>query len=472
MKPLTPAPLVDETIVEYIQRNWRQIDCSTLSALDDAAMVAALLAGDYTADFVAAGFKAIGVALDAAWYTVGCGVDDKPEWPDDPLWQVGQQCQKVSEAGTLTVTKIYGNGNQEFEQLEDFPSAHEIVDWTVTGPGEAQVIYLSWPEKEVRSRTATSTENCQFYFWIQPEKNCYCIDQAPDREPPDTIGPILIEPEIQECKWSVQPVSSHVDAQGVYWTKYAVSPNDPLCGSTFYYWGSQRGPVFCPPEDPNCTAPDQRGTTSIPSVDGFYYWLEGNCEDPEEWGLEDPEEQPYFEWRGERRNGIESIAERIDALAAMVELSFYMKNRTCNCSDRPKLEGRWVTAQWISEENSPGSRLPLRKLTRWRSKSGRTDAELAEFFKDFRWDAGPVCVRHKGAWWGEPQVWALTPAEGRRVIREIGREAGIDPDMEGEWADSISRNPRYGMTGRMRLRKLEGHPWISSRNGSNMLPMG
>ena len=199
---------------------------------------------------------------------------------------------------------------------------------------------------------------------------------------------------------------------------------------------------------------------------GVKYTLQGVCEP-----VGEGESQPIKERQIVVTKGLYAVIARVDAL--MLFMQDHLAYRTPTCApQRPQLEGRWVTAQWISDEESPNSNLRLRKLLRWRTKSSRTDSQLADFFKDFRWEAGPVCVIHKGAWWGTPQVWAASIDEGRRVIREIAREAGIDPDLEGEWASTTSRNPRFGMTGTMRLRRLEGIPWVSSRDDSNMLPMG
>lgn len=476
MKPSLPAPRSGQSIVDYINANWRQIDCAELQQISDIAMIAALATGDFLGDAASAGFKAIQVALDAAWYTNGCGTrEDKPDWPDDPNWWDGQQCQAVAAYGYLWLTETAIDGGQVERDKSRF--AREIIGWEyvdddIPGTRKSVCTYIDGEDGTIQSATNTTFNGEMHYWWIKPRKNEYCVGQNPDWEKPsEPLGPIIVEPEIEQCKWAILPVDSYVDAQNVYWTKYAVTPDNPACGDTFHYWGSQRGPVYCPPEDPNCAPPDGR-SGNIPNLPSFEYTLYGNCEKAEDWG-EDPDdfEQPILDFYGGSNDGITGLAERLDAIGEMLGWLTLLPLNTCGC-EKPKLEGRWVTSQWISEQNSPDSGIRLRKRIRWRTKSSRTDAELAEFFKDFWWDAGPFCVGHKGAWWGTPQVWAASVLEGQRVIREIAREAGIDPDLEGQWWDSVSRNPRFGMTGRMRIRRLEGHPWISSRDGSNMLPMG
>ena len=107
----------------------------------------------------------------------------------------------------------------------------------------------------------------------------------------------------------------------------------------------------------------------------------------------------------------------------------------------------------------------LRKLLRYRSESSRNLGQLSAYWQDFTWTEGEVCVIHKGAWWGTPQVWAASPEEGKRVIRAAGAEAGINPDQTGQWATSSSDSPRYGMSGTMRLEEANGLRWVTRREG-------
>jgi hypothetical protein len=148
-------------------------------------------------------------------------------------------------------------------------------------------------------------------------------------------------------------------------------------------------------------------------------------------------------------------------------LQQHLNWRTPTCRGSNELEGQWVTTRWISDEKMVDSSRRLRKLFRYRTKSTRDLGQLSAYWEQFVWRAGPVCVRHTGAWWGDPQVWAESPEEGERVIRHAASEAGIDPDKTGEWAVSSSRSPRYGMSGTMRILEKEGFPWVSSRDGAN-----
>ena len=79
-------------------------------------------------------------------------------------------------------------------------------------------------------------------------------------------------------------------------------------------------------------------------------------------------------------------------------------------------------------------------------------------------------VEHRGAWWGNPAVWAIDETEGKRVIRNAAREAGLDPDLDGEWIVGGSRTSRIGMEGTMRLAPLGRWNHVVSRDGSDGYP--
>lgn len=155
------------------------------------------------------------------------------------------------------------------------------------------------------------------------------------------------------------------------------------------------------------------------------------------------------------------------AMMEIMQQHLNWKTPTCNDNAKPPLEGQWVTTRWKSTEKMAHSGRRLRKLFRYRTKSSRDLGQLSAYWAEFSWQSGDVCVIHKGAWWGTPQVWAESEAEGQRVIRFAAAEAGIDPDQVGEWTISSSRSPRYGMSGTMTIELYEGVPWISSRESAS-----
>jgi hypothetical protein len=157
---------------------------------------------------------------------------------------------------------------------------------------------------------------------------------------------------------------------------------------------------------------------------------------------------------------------RLDAIVELLQAHKNFKQPICG-KDKPPLAGQWVTTRWESDEKMVDSGRRLRKLFRYRTQSTRDLGQLSDYWRDFVWRSGPVCVRHTGAWWGDPQVWAESAEEGQRVIRHAATEAGLDPDQTGGWAISSSRSPRYGMSGTMKILKKEGFPWVASRDGSD-----
>jgi hypothetical protein len=161
---------------------------------------------------------------------------------------------------------------------------------------------------------------------------------------------------------------------------------------------------------------------------------------------------------------------RLDAIVELLQAAKNFKQPVCP-PDRPALLGDWVTVRFESIENSPQGTRPLRKLFRYRSQSALDLGQIAAYWENFTWIAGPVCVQHKNASWGTPQCWAANVDEGKRVIRFAGLEAGIDPDVVGEWVISGSSDPRFGMPGTMQVAQVQGLDWITSREGPSGPPL-
>ena len=182
----------------------------------------------------------------------------------------------------------------------------------------------------------------------------------------------------------------------------------------------------------------------------------------------DAEGQPLTQtWSYEKQKADERMLAHQITILEVLQTHLNWKTPTCDCSDeKPPLEGQWVTTRWESTEKMAHSGRRLRKLFRYRTKSTRDVGQLSAYWEAFTWQAGTVCVRHTGAWWGDPQVWASTEEEGQRVIRFAAAEAGLDPDQTGQWATSSSRSPRYGMSGTMKVARFEGFPWVASRDGA------
>jgi hypothetical protein len=172
------------------------------------------------------------------------------------------------------------------------------------------------------------------------------------------------------------------------------------------------------------------------------------------------------EWAFQKTPLILRLHDHQVAMMEIMQQHLDWKTPTCGGNAKPTLEGQWVTTRWESIQKMAHSGRRLRKLFRYRTKSTRNLGQLSAYWADFSWQSGDVCVIHKGAWWGTPQVWAESEDEGKRVIRHAAAEAGLDPDQVGGWAVSSSRAPRYGMSGTMKVARFEGFPWIASRDGA------
>lgn len=144
----------------------------------------------------------------------------------------------------------------------------------------------------------------------------------------------------------------------------------------------------------------------------------------------------------------EAIIYRLDAIEHIMQGLKDFKQPICS---RSKPVGDFVTVHFESDAPSIAGERPLRKYLRYRDQMASDLAAHAAHWENFTWQAGPVCVIHKGAAWGVPQVWAINADEGKDVIRHAGTISGVNPDAEGEWLVTSSADPRYGMTGTMRL---------------------
>ena len=165
----------------------------------------------------------------------------------------------------------------------------------------------------------------------------------------------------------------------------------------------------------------------------------------------------------------DAVIARLDAIAGLLQPLKNFKQPICDA--KIELEGDFRTISFESTERSAFGNDRLRKRFRYRSQSGLGLDAVVDHWKDFEWDAGPVCVIHSGSNWGTPQVWAASADEGKRVILHAAREAGIDPNQVGKWTVSGSDNPRFGVSGRMKVITKGGYYWITARLGSDARPI-
>ena len=348
-----------------------------------------------------------------------------------------------------------------------------------------------------------------------------CAGTAPPPEPilPDPPTPIPTPDPETGCNWFTTMADAYLNESGNLVVLYKATSDDPeACGGPLYWWdevGKPPTPVnprpdpgpIPPPEplptpcpDPCIDYTDQLNriesllqgddgdnlfkmldrillildiVTNVLGTDdkadellpGVNYSLQGVCEN-----VPDGQDQPIKERAIPQAKGLYGVIARIDAISLFLQDHLEYKTPTCR-DDSSTKEGDFRTISFISDEMSPEGKRRLSKRLRYRSVSGIGLADLVDHWRTFTWQAGPVCVSHKGAPWGAPQVWAATAEEGKRVIRHAALEAGLDPDQVGRWLIGGSDNPRYGMPGTMRVNTKGGYYWITERLDSNARPL-
>ena len=325
--------------------------------------------------------------------------------------------------------------------------------------------------------------------WSLDSGNGSCAGTAPEPEPglPDPPEPIPTPDPETGCNWSTSMETAYLNAAGNMVIQYKATADDPeQCGGPIYWWEEPGKPPVVvqpdptdpdkpvpPPEplpepcpDPCPPAPDPCPEIPEPlQLPEKVYKLSGVCETMPN-GLPQPEyEYPIAAGRFE-----EVLSQKLDVIATMLQQHLALKTPICP-PERPQLKGDYRTISFISDEKSPYGNDRLRKRLRYRSESSIELGGLVDHWADFTWTAGPVCVWHSGSPVGTPQVWAASADEGKRVIRHAFREAGVDPDQVGEWSVSGSDNPRYGVSGTMRVCTKGGYYWITERLGSNSRPL-
>ena len=396
------------------------------------------------------------------------------------------RCQCAEVSGELFLEYLDANGTTQTVSMSSVAEAKKIETASISGT-DAECDWIT-----VNGLAATATYDIgtgtRPVWYIIPTLNTRCCIGSPVIPPIQDLPPAYEIPGDggTTCPNTVQLFDACVDRFGLAQNFYKVTEYREDCGlkSIYFYWESIEGPYiyfaynngfeglnsdppYAPPH-PHAADPGQFGLNqSNPGLSAVTYTLDVGC-------TYNPETEDFdkkFTYDVEATNGgILGLARRMDALAWMINNAALIPYIECSkCG--PVLEGEWVTVRFESVENSPLGTRPLRKLFRYRSQSALDLGQKAAYWENFTWNAGAVCVQHKGAWWGTPQCWAANADEGKRVIRFAGLEAGIDPDVLGEWVISGSSDPRYGQPGSMKVAKVSGLEWVTSRQGPSGLPL-
>ena len=193
------------------------------------------------------------------------------------------------------------------------------------------------------------------------------------------------------------------------------------------------------------------------------YTIASPCLPPDEQGSL---QNPYREQWGPSFGRFGSLEQRVDALARLVQDHLLLPQKTCR---GPKPTGEFVSVNFESGSTTDRKGRRLRKVFRYLDQTAAPLEDHVEHWREFTWQSGPWCVVNKGLPWGEPQVWAITPEEGKRVIGHAAAIAGVDLSSPlGFWQVSRSGNLRYGREAEMRVARGRDLVWmVSKRDGSS-----
>jgi len=70
-------------------------------------------------------------------------------------------------------------------------------------------------------------------------------------------------------------------------------------------------------------------------------------------------------------------------------------------------------------------------------------ASMADHWRGFTWQCGPVVVKWLSDTYPQVQVWASSVGEGQRVVRHALSHMGAD-ETQGEWQAKVCSSNRYG----------------------------
>ena len=325
-----------------------------------------------------------------------------------------------------------------------------------------------------------------------------CVgDPSPDPGPgPGLPDPVPVpDPDGGPCTYVTQLKDAYINAAGGMSILYETCATGPGCEgcSTFWY----HGPGNTQPAPPEPIPGPDGEPLPQPDPEGGGGNCPDPCPEPEKCKWE-PCEPPEAEITarqflfnsacGENPDGsnaqvtyalpgaadlkscFDALAEQNAQIMQMLQQHLLWKTPTCP-EETPELEGDFRTISFRSNETSPYGKSRLRKRLRYRSVSGIGLGELVDYWKDFTFTGGSVRVRHVGSSWGTVEVWAITEAEGKRVILHAAGEAGVDPNQVGRWSTRRSDSSRLGVSLPMSVDTTGGYYWITERDGSDGRPI-
>mgnify|MGYP003323237596 CR=1 FL=1 len=426
-------------IVSWLDENWRTIECQFYGGVQQGAFNAAL--GSAFTGKIPLALGLAGVSYAAGWTAEQAGCNYVEPSPDNGP-QVLAGCKKISGTGGSCNGNLYANRTDSSPPGTLYAGDVKEITRIESFEDQGQVIYQVYGIRGNCDISQAETKIVQLgesllrepYFTLIPKGEATCEEPAPDPQLPDhNPGDPIAEPinhVIGGCNWTIQATDAYVDDQLVWHTYYVISATTDACGGPFAYWSSEKGPDWVAPEPPGPPEPQP----PLPPKDY----------------------NPRFD---DIDDDLDKIQEELKKL------------KECACPEEEPIQGQFRTISFRSDETSPFGKSRLRKRLRYRGSEGVELSALVDHWRDFSWQSGPVRVRHTGASWGTPEVWAATEDEGKRVIRHAGREAGIDPDQVGRWSARGSDSSRLGVSDTMRVDTTGGYYWITARDGSDQRPI-
>ena len=472
--------------------DWNRVgEQATCQMLEASGGTAAAIAAGSAITGQIWGVVGGGVGLLAATAVsnyIGCGDPPNPNVPNNGAYS---GCWKVAGNGCMDVNAVDVDGDRfQFVQARQWLGS-TLVEPYPNGQPKQIFRYIDCDGNEQENDTDGT-----YRFIGTPYPDSTCDGDTPPPLPP--IPPVPVpDPDGGSCVFNVKVVDAYINGSGGMSIKYESCPSGDGCPLTecnyFWYHGdgtTQPTPPTPPTPEPLPPRPEPQPNYE-PILDDI---KECACAEPPEppnpdfpvdlpsWSEEfkavcnldpqgNPEEVTFNSASASKASeALSALANNQQLLIKVMQQALNWKTPICSTTPTP-VTGHLVSIHFESLETSPNGKCRLRKLFRYRSQSSRTLAQIASYWEGFQWQAGPFVVGHTDAAWGTVQVWAESVAEGQRVIRKAGTEAGVDPDTSGEWRTGSSDDPRYGMPGTMRIQRLEDGDWITSRRGPNGLPL-
>ena len=428
------------------------------------------------------------IAANALAAANGCfpvNPDDGPGSGGDGI--AGGQCMETEGCDLLLLRK--GGASQYVGPVKKLISSVR----SGTYPNGAAKCTTTWINCDGETETDDEGVDDLWPITTRVSEGGVCVGGPSPAPSPGLPDPVPVpDPDGGPCTFNTQLIDSYINAAGGMSILYETCATGEGCSGCARFW--YHGPGNTQPAPPEPIPGPDGEPLPQPDPEGGG----GPCPDPCEPCRFEPCEPPAAEITqrdflfssacGENEDGskqtvqyslqgaselkdcFQALAGQNATIMQMLQQHLLWKTPTCP-EETPELEGDFRTISFRSDETSPYGKSRLRKRLRYRSRSGIGLGELVDYWKDFTWQSGPVCVKHTGSSWGSPQVWASSEAEGKRVLLHAAGEAGVDPNQVGRWRVGRSDSSRIGVSLEMKVDTTGGYYWITERDGSDGRPI-